>query len=1332
MKRFYLYIFLVLFIPLSLLSQVTRTVGTTGANYSTLKLAFDAINAGTLTGNITLQIIDNTNEVGFSASLNASGIGNANYNSVSIYPTVTGKTISGSLSNHALINLNGADNVTFDGRLNGTGSSADLTIKNTSTSAGITSTIYFANQAESNTIKYCNLKGSSTSAVSGIIFFSTAVSTPSGNNNNLIDHNNISADAAGRPVNVIFSSGTNGKSNTGNIISNNNIFNFLKPGTSSNGINISANNSQWTISDNSFYETSPSFVPAASVTYMVIYIHYGSGDGFNISGNFIGGQEALCGGSAWTKTNAFNNQFFGIYLNAGSAILNSIQGNTIKNINWSNSGAAEWTAIHLLAGAANIGTITGNTIGASSGTGSILVTGGATNSNVYGIRIATSGTVDCQNNIIGSLTAASSSITNASNIFAIYKTSSSGTTNIIGNFIGSSNTSRSINASSRSTGNVQSVIGIRNENTADITISGNSIFNLSNLTTNSGGYIAGLELSSTSGINNVNQNFIYNLLPSTSSTVTAAIIGIRIYSGFLTVANNIVHLSGNTPSVISGIHSAGTSNETYLYHNTVNIEGTPSYGSNSTAALFSNGNLNIQNFRNNIFNNARTNSGSTGKHYAVRLAGNQLTIDYNDYYVSGSGGVLGYLGGDKTTLDAWKSATGQDNNSLNTNPTFRNPGSTVVSDYKVGATLPGVDGTGITADYGLNARGTFPTMGAWENIAKWKGTVSTNWATPNNWTDLVVPTSDANIIFDLVPDNDCVLDQNRSVTDITNESGRNLLLAGKTLTIKGTLNFTGSGRINANAVGSEIIYSGSSVQTIESNQFQTDSVYKLTIANVAGVSLNSNFKISQNLTINPSCTATIEAGKFITVSGTTANNGTLNLRSTSGGTASLITGAASGTGNNIERYITGGLYHNLSSPVSGHSIQTFLTTPANNIPTKTLSVLTYGMEYYDEAQGKWIFYDANNIAGAGNFSPGVGYLTINTTNGPVTFSGSLNTGDITPLVTRSRFGWNSVGNPYTSSIGLNTGSTLTNFIDVNIPSGNMDPNYSAAYFWNDTDKSYTIINNTSPATFLNPGQGFLIKTSNGGDGFVEFFSSMQTHSNPIFYKKSSTSSWDEIVLHVNSSSKSAFTKILFRDDMSRGLDIFYDAGLFDLDTTYLLYTKLVQDNGVNFSIQCLSSIETDSMTVPIGFNSTTSGIVTFRADINSLPSGYTAILEDRFLGIFTDLNLPGASYEVAVPAEISGTRRFFLHTVSGPNRINLKKQQEIFTYAVKNEIFIKGQVSESATSSVYDVMGRLIGVYKLEPGNLNNLKLDAIKSGVYIVKVKDLGVIKTDRVFISE
>ena len=116
------------------LAQVIATAsqGTPGpTSYSTLKGAFDAINAGTHQGNITLSITGNTTEIA-TATLNASGNGSASYTSVNIKPAAgITPTITGNLSSASVIRLNGSNNVTIDGSNSGT-STKDLTLINTS------------------------------------------------------------------------------------------------------------------------------------------------------------------------------------------------------------------------------------------------------------------------------------------------------------------------------------------------------------------------------------------------------------------------------------------------------------------------------------------------------------------------------------------------------------------------------------------------------------------------------------------------------------------------------------------------------------------------------------------------------------------------------------------------------------------------------------------------------------------------------------------------------------------------------------------------------------------------------------------------------------------------------------------------------------------------------------------------------------------------------------------------------------------------------------------------------------------------------------------------
>ncbi|MEI7662064.1 MAG: hypothetical protein WCK34_07700, partial [Bacteroidota bacterium] len=778
--------FIVILLGHSANGQTTRTVGGSGANYATLKLAFDAINSGSLTGSIILQITGSTAETA-TAVLNASGNGGANYTALNIYPTGTGRTISGNPGG-PLLDFNGASNVIIDGRVNGTGAARDLVLTNTSTGSSA-STLRFINSSANNTVKFCNIKGSETSTAGGIIYFSTAV-TGNGNDGNTIDQNNITGDAAGRPVNAVYSEGSASHENSGNILSNNNIYNFLRNGTASNGIFLNSNTTAFTISGNSFYETT-SFVPTAWVEYDIIRINNAAGDNFTISGNFIGGSSPLCGGTAWTKSNANNNIFYAIYLNAGTGASSSIQNNTIQNFNWSNSNASTWTGIHIAAGTVNIGTSAGNIIGAATGTGSVTITAGDVTTVVYGINIASTGTIACQNNIIGSVTAATTDGSKGNNLYGINKTAVAGNISIINNTIGSVTTANSFQASSASTGNLQILTGINCDGTGNNTISGNTVVNLKNaqssftgaspttgiqttggsntIQNNTVGNIStgnglwgsagsastiGISQKSASagttqavngntvynisnvhpnrlvrvngifyqgpasGTNTVSGNFIRDLFLS-SSDPGSAMDGIVLFDGLTTCANNVISLGNGITGgfSVNGIwDNSGSTNNNNIWFNTVNIAGTISPGNNSTtAALYNAASSSTRNYRDNILDNSRS-GGTTGKNYAIYLAGiGSLTIDYNDYYAGGTNGVIGFAGSDKTTLAQFSAATGQDSHSLALNPLFVNQAGTTAADYKPTCDkLAGISISAVPADYLSVTRANTPTMGAFE------------------------------------------------------------------------------------------------------------------------------------------------------------------------------------------------------------------------------------------------------------------------------------------------------------------------------------------------------------------------------------------------------------------------------------------------------------------------------------------------------------------------------------------------------------------------------------------------------------------------------------------
>ena len=753
-------------VPVSLLAQVTVT-GSTGAdgNYTRLGLAFTALNGTAQTGNsIVVTITGNTTETAV-AQLTA-----GTWTSLVIYPTVSGLSITGNLTT-PLINLNGADNVTIDGRV-GQAGPADLTIANTG--LGNASTIQFANSAQLNTVQYCRITGSGPSTGRGIILFTTSTAGGTGSDGNTIVNNEISGGSTGRPANAIFSAGSAGRENSENIISNNNFYDFLNKGVNSTGVFIGRNNSAWTISGNSFYETT-SFVPTASVTYYFIRINSTTGVNYSVSDNFIGGSGPSCSGT-WVKTNSLNSIFFGIYVNVAAGTVSNIQNNTIRGFDWSNSAGANWTGIHAAAGDM---TISGNTIGDITGSGSILVTGAARN-NVYGINLTTTGTVICQNNNIGSITAGNVSA-NASFIYGIYKPGA-GSTTITSNTIGSVDTPNSIFASSPSTTAAQSVFGVYNAGAGTITISNNTIANLTNGTTDTDaadlgeingicsingtniitnniihdisngnansqsngnasvcgisllgatpktvsgntiynlsnaysaftGSVAGLYYSGNMAGNTVSGNFIHSLSVSGSSTA-ASVYGIKIASGASTYSNNVISLGGTTGTTLYGIYETGTAgNNNNLYFNTVYIGGNTG-AANLSYALYSAVVTNSRDFRNNIFVNARS---SVGTNYAafILTAGGVLTCDYNDYWVSGTGGMAGYYAGNSPVLPV---VAGQDLGSKAVNPGFASPGGLTPTDYiPSNGTLGGVSGTGILADFAGTTRSTtLPAMGAFE------------------------------------------------------------------------------------------------------------------------------------------------------------------------------------------------------------------------------------------------------------------------------------------------------------------------------------------------------------------------------------------------------------------------------------------------------------------------------------------------------------------------------------------------------------------------------------------------------------------------------------------
>ncbi|MFC4511275.1 beta strand repeat-containing protein, partial [Flavobacterium buctense] len=717
----FLLLYCILFAGFSANAQVTVTgcTGTGNGSYATLSAAATAIVAAQPSAVILVEITGNTTEPAAGAAFVA-----GTWTSLTIQPSGGSWTISGAATaGSPLISFNGSDNVTING-LNSGGNA--LTITNTTASATSgTSTIRFQTDATNNTITNCTILGSSSSATGtagGNIFFASgAVST--GNDGNTISNCNLGPAGANLPSKLIYFSGTSntdpGTANSGIVINNNNFYDYFSATTSSAAIDLNSGSSSVTISNNKFYQTATR-TQTTGAAHRAININNGSGNNFSVTGNTIGFANAS-GTGTYNFVGVSSSVFIPINVLPGTTTVSTVQNNTIAGIAFSGAISGTGTsgpfrAIYVT----GLTNVNNNIIGSMGATGSISVTSSTTSAgNYYGIYNNSSSNTTISNNQIGGISITNSSTGTATFTGIFVNTSTSATATLSLNTIGgtianslsvaSSGTSSQIvginiglpaatltsniirnltNNNGTGTTTSASVIGLLvGATSANHTVSQNSIYNLSNTNVTTANVVTGIQFTGSTA-NVVERNTIYGLTTATNST-SAEINGIRVAGGTTVYRNNMIALGAGVANALGGVASNGGTTgingfngalgTDSFWHNTIYIGGTATAGTGASYAFNGTQTTNTRSFRNNIFVNDRTNSGATGKHYAVKINGSTanptgLTINNNVYYGTGSGFTFGYFNSaDVASLAAWKTAVGQDAGSYNANPQLLDP-----------------------------------------------------------------------------------------------------------------------------------------------------------------------------------------------------------------------------------------------------------------------------------------------------------------------------------------------------------------------------------------------------------------------------------------------------------------------------------------------------------------------------------------------------------------------------------------------------------------------------------------------------------------------------------
>ncbi|MDD2798178.1 MAG: T9SS type A sorting domain-containing protein [Bacteroidales bacterium] len=465
----------------------------------------------------------------------------------------------------------------------------------------------------------------------------------------------------------------------------------------------------------------------------------------------------------------------------------------------------------------------------------------------------------------------------------------------------------------------------------------------------------------------------------------------------------------------------------------------------------------------------------------------------------------------------------------------------------------------------------------------------------------------------------------------------------------------------------------------------------------------------------------------------------LTIQSTASGTGSLISNGTFTGAAKVQRYMTGAKWHIVSSPVSGQSFTNFILDGANNIPWLSgTNPVQYGIMEYDEANDKWS--TPFIAAKSGDFVTSQGYSVRNRADGVMTFKGSgILTGNQTVTLIRGKYGWNCIGNPFTSVIQVKgLGGILADNLN------NLDQNYAGIYVWDEQPnynnsglkKDYRIHCNTpytfpfsiqeTADTYIAVGQGFFMKSKTGGGTFT-FTQAMKSHQSGVAFR-SANESWPAIRLQANGNNLVSTTVVAFGSEMTNGLDPSFDVAMLKGNPNFALFTRLVESDGLDYAVQALPETFDDDGMIAIGLDCAVGADITFKLEQAFLPTDSKVTLEDRQTSTFTTFVDDQTSYTTNIATNTKGIGRFYLHITNLGTGITSNQSNRFLVYGNGDRILLKGNFREVTEVTIYTTDGKF--VEKITPKEDVILQTKSHTRGVYIVRIDGNNIHSSHRVLL--
>jgi len=548
-----------------------------------------------------------------------------------------------------------------------------------------------------------------------------------------------------------------------------------------------------------------------------------------------------------------------------------------------------------------------------------------------------------------------------------------------------------------------------------------------------------------------------------------------------------------------------------------------------------------------------------------------------------------------------------------------------------------------------------------------------------------------------------------SINNLTVTNGvLNINMTNATNSIKGNISVSPGATLTFNpATAGTINLNGTSAQTISGGGTLTvSSLADFVVAN--DVIADRDITFGGALTINSSKSLTVNAGKQLTVSTAYTNNGTLSLLSSNeNGTATVMLPATiSGSGSStVQQYLPHARNWYISSPVSG-------------------AVAPAGYTYYqrDEVGSSWT---SQPFVAGNTFVAGKGYIALpNNAASTITFSGTLNNGDVNATLSKSGSGFNLIGNPYPGHLGwtydfAHANSALIEssiWVRTNAGTTNNSNQWSFATFNAVSSESVPSVAN---AGIIAPMQAFWVKAKAAGTLTLNNnLTRSHQSSNPLKALAATNNNRQRLRLQVSNGTTIDETLFYFDTHASDEFDAYDSPKMFNNNVAVPeIYSRAGNELLV---INGMYAYDFNTM-IPLGFVSGQAGNFSIRASqLQNFESDTQIVLIDKNSN--TQFNLTdGESYSFTSGATNTEDRFAVLFkSASGTTSVEETTAGGMYVSAQQGRLTLQMNTApENARVTVFTVAGQ--SVFS-QPLNAQITELNHIfKSGLYLIKIENAG-----------